>query len=119
MRKWMNTPTLLPILGGIAIGTVLFLLGDANDAPGLSLIGLAVAFMLIMWGMYHGGVIKQGFLVPILGLCFGGGGILVSLVLLLDGEFEESPGMALIGVALGMVFIVIGALKLCKARVGR
>ncbi len=116
MKKWLDFPTLLPILAGILVGAVLFYLGDASDAPGLSLLGLTAAFLLIMWGVHNTGVIEEGFLAPILWFCFGAGGILLSIVLLLDGEFEESPGLALIGIALGVVFIVIGALKLRKTR---
>lgn len=34
--------------------------------------------------------------------------ILLSVVLLLDGEFNDSPWMALIGIALGVILIILG-----------
>lgn len=117
MNKFAKPMTLLPILIGAAVGAILFMLGDADDAPGLILVGLAVGFLLIMCGVYNTGAIKKGFLAPILMLCFGVGGILFSVILLLDGEFEESPGIALIGVALGAILIAIGMIRLRKAQV--
>lgn len=116
MKRFIQPTTLLPIVIGVAVGVVLFMLGDADDAPGLSLIGFIAAFLLIMWGIYNTGVMKKGFLAPTLLLCFGAGGAILSLVLLLDGEFEESPGMALIGVALGVVLIVMGIIRWRKAK---
>ena len=38
---------------GALIGGILFSLGNADDAPGLSLIGLTAAFLLMMRGIYH------------------------------------------------------------------
>lgn len=114
MKRILKPSTLLPMLIGIIVGVTLFMLGDADDAPGLSLIGLVAAFLLIMWGVFNTGVIKKGLLAPILLLCFGVGGILLSVVLLLDGEFEESPGMSLIGAGLGVILICVGVLSLRK-----
>lgn len=116
MNKFVKPVTLLPILIGIAVGALLCILGDADDAPGLSLIGLVAAFLLIMWGVYNTGVIKKGFLSPIFLFCFGVGGISLSIALLLDGEFQESPGMALVGVTLGVALIVVGTIRLRKAK---
>lgn len=66
MKKFIKPMALLPILIGVVVGALLFMLGDADDAPGLSFIGLAAAFLLIMWGVYNTGVIKKGFLSLIL-----------------------------------------------------
>lgn len=116
MKKIVKPAILLPIIIGVIIGILLFILGNMEDAPGLSLIGFVAAFLLIIWGIYNTGVIKKGFLVPILLFCFGASGILLSVVLLFDGEFEESPGLALIGVALGIILIVIGAIRVRKVK---
>ena len=115
-KKFTKPGTLLPVLIGVAVGIVLFMLGDASDAPGLSVIGLAAAFLLMMWGVYNSGVLRKSFLLPILLMCFGAGGILLSVALLLDGEFEKSPGLALIGAAIGFALLAVGALRLRKAR---
>ena len=112
MKKLIKPRVLLPILIGAAVGVLLFIFGYSQDAPGMCLIGLSVAFLLIMWGVYNADMIKKGFLAPIFLFCFGAGGIFLSIVLLLDGEFEESPGLALIGVALGVVLIIIGFVRL-------
>jgi peptidoglycan/LPS O-acetylase OafA/YrhL len=114
IKRFAKLSVLLPIVIGLITGAVLFWLGSIDDAPGLSLIGLATAFFLIMCGIYNAGVIKKGFLVPTLLLSFGAGGIFVSVLLLFDGEFEDNPGMALIGVALGLVLICFGAIMARK-----
>lgn len=81
----------------------------------MCLIGLSAAFVLVMWGIHNAGVIKKGLLAPIFLFCFGAGAILLSIVLLLDGEFEQLPGLAFIGVALGVALIVLGMVSLRKA----
>jgi len=116
MKKFTKLSTLLPILTGITAGLLLFIFGNAEDAPGLSAIGLAVAFLMIMWGVYNTGMIKKGFLSPILLLCFGACGILLSIVLLLDGEFNDSPWMELIRIALGVILIILGRMHLRKTK---
>ncbi len=116
MKRFVRPAVIIPILIGAAGAIALFMLGDAADAPGVSVIGLAAGFLLIMWGVYNAGVIKKGFLAPIILFCYGAGGIIISVAMLFDGEFEESPGIALIGVALGVLLIIIGAIKLKKAR---
>ncbi len=118
IKRFARLSVLLPAVIGLVTGSVLFWLGSMDDAPGLSLLGLALAFSLIMWGLYNAGVIKKGFLVPIFLVSFGAGGIFVSVLLLLDGEFEDNPGMALIGVALGVVLICFGAI-MTRKRLGK
>ncbi len=60
----MNLKTVLLIAAGIIIGLILFLLGEA-DAPGLCLVGLMIAFLLIMRGIYFANVIRKGLHIPI------------------------------------------------------
>ncbi len=112
MNKFLKPAVLLPILLGAVVGFSLFVLGAADDAPGLCLIGLAAAFLLIMWGIHNAGVIKRGLFAPILLFCFGAGGIVLSIAMLFDIEFKDSPGLPLIGIALGIALIVAGAMRL-------
>ena len=116
MKRFVKLSTLLPLIAGVIIGTVLFWLGDMDDSPGLGLIGLASAFCLIMWGIYNAGVIKKEYFSAILLLCFGAGIILVSIILLFDGEFENHPGIAFLPVALGIVMIIFGTVMIRKRR---
>lgn len=116
LNKLLKTATLIPICVGVIIGALLFTVGYFEDAPGMCLLGLSATFVLSMWGLSNAGAIKKGFLAPILLLCFGAGGILLSIVLLLDGEFEELPGLAFVGVALGAILIIIGTIRLRKVK---
>jgi len=76
---------------------VLFTLGDYDDAPGLSAIGLTVGFVLIMIGVNKTGIIKKGWLLPIILFCLGAFITLLTTSILIEGEFEDKPWMSLIG----------------------
>lgn len=72
-------------------------LGGADDAPGLSFIGLSVAFLLTMRGVYHAGVLPQGYCLPIILLAFGAVGVVMPFILLLDGELDGMLYLFVIG----------------------
>ena len=113
-RNFIKPAVIVPIMLGIAVAALLLTLGHADDAPGLGGIGLIAGFLLIMRGVHNAGVVRKGFLLPFILLCFGAGGILLSIALLLDGELEELPWFAPVGITVGVVIIVIGAVKLRK-----
>ena len=71
MKTFFKARVLFPLLFGWALGGLLFVLGAADDAPGLSFIGLSVAFLLTMRGVLHAGVLPQGYCLPIILLAFG------------------------------------------------
>lgn len=115
-NQLLKPVTLLPILIGVATGAMLFWIGYAEDAPGMCVLGLAIAFVLILLGIRNAGIVKKEYFLPIILLCFGLGGIVLSIVLLLDGEFGESPGLAAIGIALGVAMICMAILLLRKRK---
>jgi len=104
-RKYLKLSFILPIISGIMSGTVLFALGQAEDAPGLCLMGLTAAFFLIMWAIYNAGMITGHQLMFILPLCFGIGGFVLSIVLQLDGEFKEMPYLLYIGLFISITLL--------------
>ncbi len=112
MKSFIKPSVIIPVLLGVAVAALLLTLGHADDAPGLGGIGVIAGFLLIMRGVHNANVVRRGFLLPFILLCFGVGGILLSVVLLLDGELEEWPWFAPVGIAIGVVLIVIGAMKL-------
>jgi len=71
MRNYLKLSVVLPVVIGIITGAALPLLGAADDAPGLSLIGIVAAFLLMMWGVYNTGLVKRSLLVSIALICFG------------------------------------------------
>lgn len=77
MKTFLKARVLFPVLFGWALGGLLFVLGAADDAPGLSFIGLSVAFLLTMRGVYHAGVLPQGYCLPIILLVFGAVGVVM------------------------------------------
>lgn len=109
MKAFLKVRVLLPILLGWALGGLLFMLGDADDAPGLSFIGLSVAFLLSMRGIYCAGVLPQGYCLPIILLAFA---VLMPVVLLLDGELEGIEYVALTGEGTGLLLLLLGGWQL-------
>lgn len=102
------------ILAGIISGTTLFILGDMDDAPGLSFIGLTIAFLLVMRGIYHAKIIKKGYHIPIILLVFGAVGIILPIILFLDEEIKAFSPVTFIGNAVGIVMIIIAVIRIRK-----
>ena len=100
MKTFLKARVLFPLLFGWALGGLLFVLGAADDAPGLSFIGLSVAFLLTMRWVYHAGVLPQGYCLPIILLVFGAVGVVIPFILLLDGELDGMLYLFVIGILL-------------------
>lgn len=118
MEMILKPKVIFPILFGVAVGAVLFAIGSSEDAPGMCLIGLSSAFVMIMLGINNTSVIKKGFLAPIFLFCFGIAAVILSIVLLLNDEFEQYPQLSFIGISCGIIFTVCGTVKLRKRKTG-
>jgi LPXTG-motif cell wall-anchored protein len=114
--RFTKLSVLLPIIIGILLGSMFFWLGSSEDAPGACAFGLALAFGLAMLGIRNAGVIKKGFLAPILLFCYAIASIFLDFVLLIDHEFEKNPGIVFIGLALGVIMIVVGVIMLRRRK---
>ena len=67
MKTFLKARVLFPFLFGWALGGLLFVLevlGGADDAPGLSFIGLSVAFLLTMRGFTMRAFCRRGIASP-------------------------------------------------------
>lgn len=91
-------------------------LGGADDAPGLSFIGLSVAFLLTMRGVLHAGVLPQGYCLPIILLVFGAVGVVMPFILLLDGELDGMLYLFVIGELMGVLLLTAGTKRLKKTQ---
>jgi hypothetical protein len=110
--RFNKLSVLLPIVFGMLSCAGLFILGYMQDAPGMSAIGLALAFGLVMLGVRNAGVIKKSVFTPLMLFCYAAGIILLDLVLYFDHEFEDKPWLVFIGLALGVIMIVAGVILL-------
>lgn len=102
--------SVLLILLGMAAAVVLFILGDMDDAPGLSFLGLALGFLLVMRGARQAGWIRVGYSVPILLLVSGAVIVVFPTALYLDGEIDWVP--VPVGAILGAALIWLAVKKL-------
>jgi hypothetical protein len=112
MNKIFKPKAIILLIIEIIIGGMLFAIGDYNDSPGLCVIGLSVGFVLIMLGIYTTGLIKKGLLISLLLLFFSVFITLITLVILLDGEFDDKPWYSIFGFVVGIILLVIGLLRL-------
>lgn len=110
----VNFKTILYLLLGVLVGVAFFFLGCADDAPGLSLIGLSSAFLLSMRGIYHANLLRKGYHLPCILLVFGMVGLLLPLVLYFDQEINFSA--ALIGCGIGLVLVLFACLRIVTLR---
>ncbi len=109
--KFLKLKVIVPVGLGILIGGMLFAFGAFEDAPGMCAIGLSVGFILIMLGINNTCIIKKGWLIPILLFCFAVFIAILNTSILLDGEFEDSPWLSVIGYSIAAIFIIIGVIR--------
>ena len=106
----------MPVISGIIIGAALFVLGAMEDAPGLSLLGIIIAFLLILWGVCKAGIISKAQYMYIVPLFFGVVFLVMSVVLKLDGELDEAPNSFFIGLLTGVALLGFGIYKCVNCR---
>ena len=99
---------------GALIGGILFSLGNADDAPGLSLIGLPAAFLLMMRGMCPAKILRQGCHIPLVLVIYGVFGLTFPFVLFFDGEIRFFSPVTLISFAAGAAMLAIAVRCLRK-----
>lgn len=116
LKNLFTVKSILPIMLGIIVGIVMFILGNADDAPGLSFIGLITAFLLIMRGIYHSKIISNGYHIPIILLIFGVIGIIFPIILFLDGELNGLSIVVFIGNIIGIALIITALIRIKKVR---
>ncbi len=112
MSRFIKLKVVIPIVLGIIIGGLLFALGDMDDAPGMSAIGISIGFIFIMFGINKSGLIKRGWFAPILLIFFS---IFISLIttsILLDGEFGDKPLYSIYGYLISLILLLIGILRI-------
>jgi hypothetical protein len=112
MNRLFKPKVILPVILGIIIGGLLFVLGEYEDAPGICVIGLSVGFVLIMFGVDKTGIIKKGLFAPILLLFFSFFIIFLTTILLLDGEFGDRAWYSAFGYLAAVLLLLIGLLKI-------
>lgn len=88
---------ILLMLVGPILGAGLFAIGASQDAPGVCVIGLGLALIFVVKGLVLADRISSYWGNRLLFTAFGAGGVLLTTVLLADGEFESRPQLSLIG----------------------
>ena len=85
-----------------------FAIGASQDAPGMCVIGLGLALIFVVKGLVLVDRISAYWSNRLLFNAFGAGGVLLTTVLLADGEFESRPQLSLIGFVIGIILLYLG-----------
>jgi hypothetical protein len=112
----LKSSVILPTAIGVIAGGLMFALGMAADAPGMSLIGLIVAFLLFVLSARNSGIVPKGYLLYVVFMCFGLGAVLLSVGWFVDSEFDNTPQFPISALCLGVVLLCVGLLGLRKVR---
>lgn len=99
---------ILLILVGPILGAGLFAIGASQDAPGMCVIGFGLALIFVVKGLVLADRISSYWSNRLLFTAFGAGGVLLTTVLLADGEFESRPQLSLIGFVIGIGLLYLG-----------
>ncbi|TCL54089.1 hypothetical protein EDD76_1225 [Kineothrix alysoides] len=114
LRTLLKPRVWLPATVGILIGTVLLIMGENDDAPGLVLIGFIAAIVLVFYGIYNAAAgVKKGLIPAILCFFLFAFGVFGTIALAIEGEFADSPGIIIfIGlICMGLLMVGIRLLK--------
>lgn len=112
----------VPTIMGLLIGLFLYIMGENDDAPGLVLIGFIAAIVLVFYGIYNAASgVKKGLIPAILCFCLCAFGVVGTIVLAVEGEFADSPGISIfIGlICLGLLMVGIKLIKNNRRVLGR
>ena len=116
IKRIFRPKVLLYVICGILIGCILFYLGDADDSPGLSFIGLASAFIIIMRGVYHSSILPEGYHIPLVLITFGVVALVFPVILFLDEEIEGLSAITIICFVVGILMISAAITRFIKFR---
>ncbi len=107
-----NLKNIIFIILGIIIGVTLFILGNKDDSPGLSFIGIFLSFLIILKQI----LIQKKYYIPIVLIFLGFILTIFPLVLFLDKEINSySINMFLINI-IGISFIILAIKKIKKLK---
>ena len=112
IKKFFNIRTILCISAAILIAVVFLAFGEADDSPGLGGIGLFIAFVLVMRGIYHTDLLPDGYYIPVTLLILAFVFMICPFVLVFDGEIKLISPIMFAGEAAGVILLIITIVKI-------
>ncbi|MDR2469537.1 MAG: hypothetical protein LBD27_03540 [Tannerella sp.] len=120
MRKFLKLNIVVPVLTGLAVGSIFFVWGEIDDAPGLCLTAILLCTGLLYVGTRNAGkinkTVKPAIVLPVL---FGSVGIVWISAYLIRGVYDEPPGLILAGMTVSVALISAGLIHLKRVNKAR
>ncbi|MDR1225596.1 MAG: hypothetical protein LBK47_01685 [Prevotellaceae bacterium] len=114
-RKYFRVNIVLPLLFGLLSGAIFLFYPRIDDTPVLSLYMLFSCVVLLYLGIHNINIINKNIKpIIILPLLFGGFMVHGILNYILNGVFNEPPGLILFGILLSISLLLIGSVNLVK-----
>jgi len=114
-NQYLKPNIFLPIIIGVLIGLILFIMGGLEDAPGLCLIGLVIGTGLIFFSLLKIEKLRQkidlGIAIPLF-YCIGG--IFLAVVLGIDNEITQFQAVMIITIMICTGLISITAIMMIR-----
>jgi hypothetical protein len=117
LKQYFKLGIVLPIIIGLMAGSILFMLGELDDAPGLCLIGIILCVWLMFIGIKNINKINKN-IKPIIVLPIFGGiiGIMPIINYLIKGVYNEPPGVIMGGLLVCTALIIFGIVNIFKIK---
>ena len=114
-KKYFKVNIVLPLLFGLLSGAIFLIYPRIDDTPILSLYMLFSCVVLLYLGIHNINVINNNIKpIIILPLLFGGIMIYGILNYYFKGDFNEPPGLILLGTIISIALLITGSVNLLK-----
>jgi hypothetical protein len=115
LKQYFKFGIVLPIIIGLMAGSILFLLGELDDAPGLCLIGIVLCVGLMFIGIKNINKINKNIKpIIVLPIFLGMIGFIPIINYLIKGIYNEPPGVIMGGLLVCTALIIIGIVNILK-----
>jgi len=112
--KLLKPKIWLPIVLGLIVAGILAVMGENDDAPGLVMIGFVSAIGLLFYGAYNlAAESRRSLIAAAFFVSLSAFGVLHTIVVWLEGELDDSPG---VGVLIVLISLCLGLIGLRFAR---
>jgi hypothetical protein len=110
--KYVLVNVIVPVILGINIGSLLIIISKLGNAPGLYVLALIIITGLISWFIKNTQRLKSNnHLLTLVSLLAGSISIIYFTLYMLEGLYDEPPGVLIMGIPLVLSLYLISIIK--------